>query len=100
DPPRVRITVFLSGRLQMPGRDRGYAAAGDACFYDARRQDYSFLGHRDDDEQRRHGLAVLEPDGLPARGPTGPRHAAAKVQVRIPGEKLFEQVAAWSAPRF
>jgi predicted dithiol-disulfide oxidoreductase (DUF899 family) len=72
---------------------RGYADASDACLQEARRQDLSFLGHRDDDEPRRHGVAVLEPDGLHARGPARARHAAAKIQVRIPGEELPEQVA-------
>src|SRR5262245_3162807 len=31
-------------------------------------KNFSFLGRRDDDEPRRHGVAVLGPDGLHARG--------------------------------
>ena len=34
-------------------------------------------------EPRRHGVAVLEPDGLHAGGPAGPAHAAAKVQAGV-----------------
>ena len=65
------------------------AVAGDACVHEARRADCPFLGHRDDDEPRRHGVAVLEPLRLHAGGPAGPRHAAAAVQVGVLREELF-----------
>ena len=36
--------VALPGGLQVPGRERRHAVAGDACVQEARRQDFPFLG--------------------------------------------------------
>ena len=66
------------------------AVAGHACIRKARRTDFPFLGHRVDDEPRRHGVAVLESPGLHAGGPAGPRNAAAAVQVGVSGEELLD----------
>ena len=44
-------------------------------------------------EPRRHGVAVLESDGLHARRPARPFDAAAEVQVGISGRTLSEQGA-------
>ena len=52
---------------------------------------FHFWATEIDVEPRRHGVAVLESDGLHARGPAGPAHAAAEVQVRISGRALSEQ---------
>ena len=54
------------------------------------RQDLSFLGNGAAGQSRRYGVAVLEPHGLHAGGPAGPCHAAAEVQVGVPGEELSE----------
>ena len=90
DPAAVRLRVAVPGGLQVPGRERRHAVAGDACVHEARRQDFPFLGHRGDDEPRRHGVAVLESVGLHAGGPAGPADAAAEIQERVFGEELFE----------
>src|ERR1051326_8778006 len=69
--------------------------AGDACIQQTGCKDFSFLGNRTAGESCRHGVAVLESHGLYAGGSAGRSHSAAKVQVRIPGKTLSEQVAVW-----
>ena len=59
-----------------------------------RKQDgkiFHFWGTETDVEPCRHGVAVLESDGLHARGPAGHCHAAAEVQVGVSGKALSEQ---------
>ena len=92
DSTGVRSGIVLSGGLQLPGRLRRHAVAGDACVSEAARHDRSFLGNRVDVESSRHGVAVLEPHGLYARRPTRYSDAATAVQVRVPGDTLLEQV--------
>ena len=67
----VRVRIAVSGGLQMPGRERRQAISGDACVHKTRRQDFSFLGNGNHVEPCRHGVAVLELDGLHARGKAG-----------------------------
>src|SRR4029078_11694939 len=81
----------LPGRLQVPGRERRHAMAGDADLQEARRPDFSVLEHRGHVAPCRNGVAVLEFAGLHAGGPAGPADAAAEVSERVPGEELFEQ---------
>jgi predicted dithiol-disulfide oxidoreductase (DUF899 family) len=51
---------------------------------------FHFRGKGIDDELCRHRVAVLESDGLHARGPAGPPDAAAAVSVGVFGEALSE----------
>src|SRR4029453_4485561 len=76
--------------------------AGNACVQQAGWKDFSFLGNRAPGESCRHGVAVLESEGLYPGGPAGHSYAAAGLPVRIPGKALSEQVTAWlgaGAPR-
>ena len=90
DPAAVRSGVAVPGGLQVPGRQRRHAVAGDAFVQEAPRQDFPVLEHRGDDEPRRYGVAVLEFDGLHGGGKAGPGDTAAEVHVGVPGEEFFE----------
>ena len=85
------IALSVPSRLQMPGRLRRHAIAGVARVSTAGGQDLPFLGHRTGRKSRRHGLALLESDGLYAGGSTGPYHSAADFQIRVPRKALLEQ---------
>src|SRR4030095_420439 len=85
------IAVIVPGRLQMPGRLRRHAIAGIARVSAAGRQDLPLLGHRTTRKSCRHGLAVLESDGLYAGGTAGAYHSATAFQIRVPRKALFEQ---------
>ena len=93
--PRLAIPE----RLQVPGAgQRRHAMAGAARLPQARwkkrRQDLTVLGDGVAAQSCRHGVAVLESDGLHARGPAGPGDAAAEIQERVFGRELFEEEVA------
>src|SRR5215471_14628337 len=68
DSAAVRVRLAVSAGLQVPGRLRRHAAAGNARVSKARWKGPALLGHRSAVQPRRHRLAVLEPDGLYAGG--------------------------------
>ena len=63
------------GRLQMPGRIRRHAVAGDARLHEAGRQDLSLLGHRAAGRitSTRCGRTGISWTSRPRGGPTFPR---------------------------
>src|SRR5262249_9327470 len=93
DSAALRVRVDISSRLQVPGRVRRRAIAGYACLHAAGRKDFSFLGNRTEGESCRHGVAVLESDGLHAGGAAGHPGSAANVQVPVLGKTLSAQGA-------
>lgn len=56
---------------------------------------FHFWGNRIAGESCRHGVAILESDGLYARGASRSCHAAPGFQVRVSGQELSGQCVAW-----
>ena len=106
--PAERINAWAKERgwsqiALVSGRDSAYQAdykcQGDSddmqlpVMHVFRRQqgkDFSFLGNRTVSESCGYGVAILESDGLHARGSAGHSHSATEFQVGIPGKTLSE----------
>ena len=92
-----KVKRSIGSKAAKSGSMLRASSGHQARIQEAEWKDFSFLGNGTAGKSCRHGVAVLESHGLYARGTARHSHSATKVQVRILGKKLFEQVVggAW-----